>query len=77
MKTYSPERKAAVIARMMPPHNQSVVQIARSEGIPTNTLYAWRSQAGIPVNTDRILTHPAKVKLGLPQLGWKQNNETF
>ncbi len=40
MKTYSPERKAAVIARMMPPHNQSVVQIARSEGIPTNTLYS-------------------------------------
>jgi len=47
MKTYSPERKAAVIARMMPPHNQSIVQIARAEGIPTNTLYAWRTQAGV------------------------------
>ncbi|WP_262145291.1 transposase, partial [Serratia ficaria] len=45
MNTYSPERKAALIARMMPPHNQSVVQLARSEGIPANTLYAWRTQA--------------------------------
>ncbi len=41
MNTYSPERKAALIARMMPPHNQPVVQLARSEGIPANTLYAW------------------------------------
>lgn len=47
MKTYSPERKAAVIARMLPPHNQSVVQIARAEGIPINTLYTWRSQTGV------------------------------
>ena len=47
MNTYSPERKAALIARMMPPHNQSVVQIARSEGSPANTLYAWRTQAGV------------------------------
>ncbi|MGE0973338.1 hypothetical protein ACQFN5_29695 (plasmid) [Klebsiella sp. WOUb02] len=27
----------------MPPHNQPVVQLARSEGIPANTLYAWRT----------------------------------
>ncbi|WP_259220277.1 IS3 family transposase [Serratia sp. BIGb0234] len=47
MKTYSPERKAAVIARMLPPHNQSVVHIARAEGIPINTLYTWRSQSGV------------------------------
>ncbi|MGE0968829.1 transposase (plasmid) [Klebsiella sp. WOUb02] len=49
MNTYSPERKAALIARMMPPHNQPVVQLARSEGIPANTLYAWRTQAGVRV----------------------------
>lgn len=47
MKSYSPERKAAVIARMLPPHNQSVNQIARQEGIPPKTLYHWRSSAGI------------------------------
>lgn len=47
MGSYSPERKAAVIARMLPPHSQSVYQISRQEGIPVNTLYGWRSQAGI------------------------------
>ena len=48
MGSYSPERKAAVIARMLPPHNQSISQISRQEGIPANTLYGWRSQAGCP-----------------------------
>ena len=47
MKTYSPERKAAVLARMLPPHNQSVSQLSRQEGIPTKTLYHWRSEADI------------------------------
>lgn len=47
MNIYSPERKAAVIARMLPPHNLSVNEIARQEGIPANTLYGWRSQAGV------------------------------
>lgn len=47
MGSYSPERKAAVLARMLPPHSQSVYQISRLEGIPVNTLYGWRSQAGI------------------------------
>lgn len=54
MGSYSPERKAAVIARMLPPHNQSIYQLSRQEGIPVNTLYGWRSQAGsqIPSATD-------------------------
>lgn len=51
MGSYSPERKAAVIARMLPPHSQSVYQISRQEGIPANTLYGWRSQAGIPTQS--------------------------
>lgn len=59
MKTYSPELKAAVIARMMPPHNQPVVQIARSEGIPINTLYTWRSKVGIStITTNAEVKHP-------------------
>ena len=54
MGSYSPERKAALIARMLPPHSQSIYQISRQEGIPANTLYGWRSQAGIstPKATD-------------------------
>jgi len=54
MGSYSPERKAAVLARMLPPHNQSIYQLSRQEGIPVNTLYGWRSQAGgqHPLATD-------------------------
>lgn len=47
MNIYSPERKAAVIAKMLPPHSLSINEVARQEGIPVNTLYGWRSQAGI------------------------------
>ncbi|EJI0485778.1 transposase [Salmonella enterica] len=60
MKTYSPERKAAVIARMLPPHNQPVSQLSRQEEIPIKTLYHWRSEAGIstlPVSGGKTLPH--------------------
>ncbi len=40
MKIYSPERKAAVIARMLPPHNQPVSQLSRQEASPIKTLYS-------------------------------------
>ncbi|WP_440864123.1 transposase [Symbiopectobacterium purcellii] len=56
MKIYSPERKAAVIARMLPPHNQPVSQLSRQEAIPIKTLYHWRSEAGIstlPVSAEK------------------------
>ncbi|AQT55433.1 hypothetical protein [Serratia marcescens] len=46
MGSYSSERKAAVIVRMLPPHSQSVYKISRLEGIPVNTLYGWRSLVG-------------------------------
>ncbi len=36
---------------MLPPHSQSIYQISRLEGIPANTLYGWRSQAGIPTQS--------------------------
>ena len=58
MKTYSPERKAAVIAKMLPPHNQPISQLSRLEEIPIKTLYHWRSEAGIstlPVAGDKAL----------------------
>lgn len=47
MNTYSPERKAAMIARMLPPYNLSINRLSREEGIPSNTLYGWHAQAGI------------------------------
>jgi transposase len=49
---YSPERKAAVMKQLLPPHNRSVPEVAEQEGISTATLYNWRHQArqqGVPV----------------------------
>ena len=42
---YSKERKEAVLKKMMPPHNRSVVALAGEEGISEATLYIWRRQA--------------------------------
>ena len=42
MKQYSEEFKTAMIAKMLPPHNVSVPELASQTGIPKDTLYAWR-----------------------------------
>lgn len=42
---YSPERKESVLKKMMPPHNRSINQLAKEEGISTATLYNWRNEA--------------------------------
>jgi transposase-like protein len=55
MKRYSPERKAAVIQKMMPPHNTPIPELAAETGISDVTLYTWRKQArveGIAVPAD-------------------------
>jgi transposase-like protein len=41
---YSQERKEAVLRKMMPPHNRSISQLAREEGISEPTLYNWRNE---------------------------------
>jgi len=45
MKRYSPERKAAVLDKLLPPHNMTVSALAQQEGISEATLYSWRIQA--------------------------------
>lgn len=45
MKSYPPERREAVLAKMAGPHRKSIAEIAREEGISPPTLYAWRKQA--------------------------------
>lgn len=45
MPRYSPERKAALLKKLLPPLNLSVAEVARQEGISEVTLYAWRKQA--------------------------------
>ena len=45
MTRYSPERKEAVIKRMMPPENTPVSVLVDETGISDVTLYYWRKQA--------------------------------
>ncbi|MDZ7803166.1 IS3 family transposase [Thiohalophilus sp.] len=52
MPRYSEERKAAVLNKLLPPHNRSIPEVAGEEGISEGTLYNWRQQAkeqGAPV----------------------------
>lgn len=42
---YSPQRKEAVLKKMLPPNNQSIARLAKEEGISDATLYNWRQQA--------------------------------
>tara|TARA_B110000495_G_C22855302_1_gene498704 strand:+ start:149 stop:628 length:480 start_codon:yes stop_codon:yes gene_type:complete len=48
MRKYSKERKAHVIKQMLPPMGCLVSELSRKEGIPTATLYAWRSAIQTP-----------------------------
>lgn len=45
MKTYSSEFKDSIVAKMLPPNNVSVPQLAAETGVPRDTLYGWRRQA--------------------------------
>ena len=42
---YSPERKAAVLNRMLPPNNLAVRRLSQEEGISEATQHKWRAQA--------------------------------
>jgi transposase len=42
MRTYSEELKAKIIARLLPPNNEYIPDVAKETGIPKDTLYAWR-----------------------------------
>ena len=45
MKHYSQEYKQSVIAKMIPPHNRRVSELAEEMGISQQTLYSWRKKA--------------------------------
>ena len=42
---YSPERKSAVLKRMMPPHTIAIRQLSQEEGISEARLHKWRAEA--------------------------------
>lgn len=55
MKSYSAERKEAVLRQMMPPENKAVSAFAKETGITEQTLYTWRRELksqGLPVPGD-------------------------
>jgi transposase-like protein len=70
MTGYSPERKAAVLKKMLPPHNLSVAELSRQEGISDVTLYTWRKQAmgrgEVVSGSGKLPEHwPAEAKLAV------------
>ena len=42
---FSEERRRAVLAKLCPPHNRTVREVAAEEGISEATVYNWRKQA--------------------------------
>jgi len=42
---YAPERREAVLKRMLPPNNVMIADLARSESISEQTSYGWRTKA--------------------------------
>lgn len=42
---YAPERKAAVLTKMLPPNDIPLGQLSREEGISYATLAKWRAEA--------------------------------
>lgn len=56
MSLYSEERKAAVVSKLLPPHNRSVMAVSEEEGISKSALYSWLKQSreqGVPVPGSR------------------------
>lgn len=45
MTRYSRERKEAILKYLLPPHNMTVAEVARQEGVSAQTLYNWRDTA--------------------------------
>ena len=67
MLSYSPERKAALLNKLLPPLNHSVAELARQEGVPEATLYAWRTKlkaggAVVPGDKTKADNWPAEAK---------------
>ena len=56
MTRISEERKAALLKKLLPPHNLAVSELAKSEGLSESALYNWlkkAKEAGIPVPGSR------------------------
>jgi transposase len=45
MPNYSDKLKGSIVQKMMPPQNQSVIELEKETGIAKSTLYQWRRNA--------------------------------
>ena len=70
MTRYSQERKEAVLKFLLPPHNMTVVEVAKQENIAANNLYNWRNKARqlgqpVPGKTKNTEDWSAETKLAV------------
>ena len=63
MTRYSPERKEAILHKVLPPQSRSVVEVANQEGIHCSTLYTWLKSVqnnGVTMSNSTSLTAEKK-----------------
>ena len=63
MTHYSEEFKASVTAKMLPPHNVGIADLAHDTGVPRNTLYTWRNKLGSKLQNDTRASQSTHGKL--------------
>lgn len=66
MTRYSPERKEAILRKVLPPQSRSVSEVANEEDIPYNTLYTWLITVrnnGVTMSNSTSLTAEKKLAI--------------
>lgn len=66
MKIYSPERKEAILRKVLPPQSRSVGEVANEEDIPYGTLYTWVKKIqnnGVTMSNSTSLTAEKKLAI--------------
>ena len=58
---YSLERKAAVLAKMLPPNNVALHQLAQEERISKSTLCLWRAEARAKGKLKHVAFNPIHI----------------
>ena len=68
MPRYSDKRKAAVLNKLLPPHNRIVVSVSAEESISDVTLYSWLKQCRQQGSRCRVIVTVETI--GLPKPRW-------
>ena len=66
MIRYSPERKEAVLHKVLPPQSRSLSEVASEEDIPYSTLYTWLKMVqnnGVNMSNSASLTAQKKLAI--------------